>query len=232
MRKFTFILVVCLLAFSGAALADDYSHHKAADVKIHGEYLETRNADVWVGACFANAEIGIVGDQAILAWRIQAGSWNDVKLNGLSVVGIVKAAATLGSNYDNPYPAKSMLIFDSKATDEQRVALQAFVKVMGGKLFDNIVKTDAAPISFAMQYEGEHAVSGQMVAGELAGIQTRLVTSKDAVCGHEDVFFEPLAATTHAMPSVALVDTFKGAGLGVSWMLHDKRSAFVGTFAR
>lgn len=236
MRNFSILL--CLLMLSAIpALANDHEHgntktkHKA-DVQIHGEYLESRNADVWVGACFANAEIGTVGDQAIMAWRIAGGSWNGVQLAGLSVVGVVKAAATLGSNYDNPYPAKAMLIFDSKANDEQRAALTAFVKAMGDKLYENIVQTTSAPISFVMEYQGEHPMVGQMKAGDLAAIRTRLVSDKDHICGHEDVFFQPLAATLHAMPSVALVDSFKGEGLGVSWTLSDKRSAFVGTFAK
>ncbi len=236
MRKFSIFL--CLLTLTAIpALAQDHDHgnlkagHKANQT-IHGEYLESRNADVWVGACFSNSEIGIVGDQAIMAWRIAGGNWNGVKLDGLSVVGVVKAAATLGSVYDNPYPAKSMLIFDSKATEDQRAALTSFVKAMGGRLFETIVKTESAPISFAVAYEGEHPTSGTMKAGAIASIQTRLVGDKDHICGHEEVAFEPLAPTIHAMASVALVDSFKGVGLGVSWTLSEKRSAFVGTFAK
>jgi hypothetical protein len=45
-------------------------------------------------------------------------------------------------------------------------------------------------------------------------------------------FYPPLTATTHAMPAVALTDRFQGPGLGATWSSHDKRSAFVGTFAR
>ena len=235
MRKFS--ILFCLLALTALPVwandqQHDHSKHQKAQTQIHGEYLESRNADVWVGACFANSEIGIVGDQAVMGWRIAGGSWNGVKLDGLSVVAAVKASATLGSVYGNPYPAKSILIFDAKATEEQRVALTAFVKAMGGQLFDNIVRTDSAPISFEVKYEGEHPVSGAMKAGEMAAIKTRLVSDKDHVCGHEDVFFEPLAPTVHSMASVALVDSFKGQGLGVSWTLSEKRSAFVGTFAK
>jgi hypothetical protein len=41
-----------------------------------------------------------------------------------------------------------------------------------------------------------------------------------------------LTETAHSMPAVALTDSYSGPGLGVSWDLHGKRSAFVGTFAR
>ena len=63
---------------------------------------------------FPNSEVGLMGDQAILAWRISRGSWNGVKLDGLSVVGVAKASATIGDEYSNPYPAKAVLIFDER----------------------------------------------------------------------------------------------------------------------
>ena len=34
--------------------------------QIAGDYVETRSADVWTGPCFANAEVGLAGDQAKL----------------------------------------------------------------------------------------------------------------------------------------------------------------------
>src|SRR5215471_5667526 len=73
---------------------------------ITGDYIETRSADVWTGPCVANGEVNLAGDQAILAWRVNKGEWKGVSLDGLSVVGVVKAGATLGDPYSNPYPAK------------------------------------------------------------------------------------------------------------------------------
>jgi hypothetical protein len=34
------------------------------------------------------------------------------------------------------------------------------------------------------------------------------------------------------MPAVAVTDQYQGKDLNIVWTLHDKRSAFVGTFAR
>lgn len=235
MRKLTFLAVSILMLCTTSGVLADHDHNKAitkAEAQIYGEYLETRNLDVWSGQCFANAEVGLAGDQAIMAWRIQQGSWDGVKLAGLSVVGVVRAAATLGSFSTNPYPARAVLIIDGQATEPQRAALASFAQAMGGRLFDHIVSTQVAPISFEMNYHGEHAISGRMQAGDLAGISTRMLNDKDHICGHEEVLFAPLAATTHAMPAVATLDQFMGAGLGVSWSLNGKRSAFVGNFAR
>ena len=92
----------------------------SAFAQIKGDYVETRSADVYTGQCFANGEVGLVGDEAILAWHIKDGSWDGVSLAGLSVVGAVKAQATLGDPYGKPYPAKSVLLVDRKATPQQR----------------------------------------------------------------------------------------------------------------
>src|SRR6516162_9427081 len=94
-----------------------------AQAKISGDYIESRSADVYTGQCFANGEVGLSGDQAILAWHIKSGSWNGVKLDGFSVVAAVKASATLGDPYADPYPAKSVLIIDQRANAKEREAL-------------------------------------------------------------------------------------------------------------
>src|ERR1044072_7176057 len=118
MRRFMFFaaLVFSVLVMSAAGQAQH----------ISGDYVETRSADVWTGPCVANGEVNLAGDQAILAWRIDKGGWNGVSLDGLSVVSVVKAGATLGDTYNNPYPAKAVMIVDDKATGEQQKALIGF----------------------------------------------------------------------------------------------------------
>src|SRR4030095_5559948 len=115
--------------------------------KIDGEYVETRSADVYTGPCFSNSEFGLLGDQAILAWRINRGSWNGVNLDGLGVVGVAKASGTIGDQFSNPYPAKAVLIFDERATAEQRTALRAFVQSMAGDLLEDVVAEQSAPVA-------------------------------------------------------------------------------------
>ena len=112
---------------------------------ISGDYIETRSADVWTGSCVANGEVNLAGDQAILAWRINKGEWKGVSLEGLSVVGVVKANATLGDQFNNPYPAKSVVIVDERACPEQQKALLEFAQSMSGKLLNNVVRVDLAP---------------------------------------------------------------------------------------
>ena len=103
---------------------------------------------------------------------------------------------------------------------------------MGGELLKNVVRTEAAPISLALEFRDEHPSGGKLQAGELASIVARSLTPKDTLCGHEQTYYPPLTPTKHAMPVAASLDQFSGDGLGVKWTLREKRSAFVGHFAR
>jgi len=172
--------------------------------------------------------VGLAGDQAILAWHIRSGSWDGVKLDGFSVAAAVKANATLGDPYADPYPAKSVLIIDNRADARERVALAAFARHMGGKLLANVVNVVNAPID--IQVAAEHRGTALLRAGDFVTIQTRSINENDHLCGNESTFYPPLTQVNHAMPAVALTDTFSGKGLGKTWTVHDKRSAFVGTF--
>ena len=217
--------------FLGALAAVAALAAPAAAVEIKGDYLETRSADVWTGPCFANGESGLVGREAIMAWRVSQGAWQGVSLEGLSVVGVVKASATLGDPFGNPYPAQAVMIVDEKATADQRAALVSFAQAMGGGILDTVVRTEVAPIAMNVDDDAKH-VKGTLQAGDIARVETRAVSAKDKHCGNEDVYYPPLTSTTHALPAVAVVDQWSGQGLGVSWTTHDKRNAFVGTFAR
>ena len=198
--------------------------------QITGQYLETRSADVYVGQCFANGEVNLAGSEAIVAWHIQQGKWDDVSLDGLTVVGAVKAQATLGDPYAKPFPAKSVLIVDKQATPKQRQALINFAQAMGGPLLSHVVRVVDAPID--MEVVAAHSARARLQAGDFVTVETRAIGEKDHLCGNESTFYPPLTETTHAMPAVAMTDEYRGQDLNVSWTLHDKRSAFVGTFEK
>ena len=53
--------------------------------QMRGTYVEARTADVFVGPCFANSEVELVGELAVMGWKIEKGSWDGVKLDGLDV---------------------------------------------------------------------------------------------------------------------------------------------------
>lgn len=219
------VLSACFLFLAVVALAAPLCAQQ-----IQGDYLETRSADVYTGQCFANGEVNLTGNEAILAWHVRSGSWNGVALDGLTVAAAVHAKATLGDPYGNPYPAQAVLMVDDQSTPAQQEALIAFASHMGGPLLEHVGQVMRAPMELVVNHE-KHGVA-LLRAGQFATVQTRSIGDKDHLCGNEVTFYPPLSETSHSMPAVAMTDTYHGPGLGVEWDLHGKRSAFVGTFAR
>jgi hypothetical protein len=198
-----------------------------ASAAIAGRYVEVRDADVYTGPCFANSQMGLMGKQAILAWKISHGSWHGTDLSGLGVMAVVKASNTLGDPYFNALPAKAVLIVDAHASAAQREALTGFARAMAPKLLEHIVQVDTAPIS--MKFDAEPGAV-QVSAGKLAEIQTRALMACDMICGNEEVYYHPLVPETTAIPAFTVSEAFHGQGLGEVWTHHDQRSAFIGSF--
>ena len=66
---------------------------------VSGYYLEARTSDVYTGPCYANSEVNLVGKEAILAWRVEEGSWDGVDLADLSVVAVVSTRGLTHADY-------------------------------------------------------------------------------------------------------------------------------------
>ena len=105
MKLLNLFMVSCLALILPALAAAG----PVGPVQITGKYIEARTADVYTGPCFANSEVNLTGQEAVLGWRVDKGVWGDVKLDGLSIVAVVRANSTLGDPYASPLPAKTMV---------------------------------------------------------------------------------------------------------------------------
>lgn len=220
MRK-AVIVSVAFVLFSAALLQAQ---------QLRGDYVESRSTDVYVAQCFANGEVGLTGNYALMAWHVQSGSWNGVKLDGLTVAAAVRARATLGDPYGNPYPAEAVLMVDDAANLAQRIALVALAQHEGGRLLENIERVDYVPTMLDVP-DDLHTGNAVFRAGHLATIVTRPLNHHDHICGNETNYYPPLTNVDHAMSAVALTDEFQGEGLDSQWSNHGRRSAYVGTFS-
>ncbi len=221
----TSAFAVAILTTAGLSLAAGIPAHG-----IYGNYVEARTADVYTGPCFANSEVGLVGQLAVFGWKVTKGSWQGVDLDGMSVVGVVKAHHTLGDVYESAYPVKAVMIVDSRANPEQRLALQSFAKHMAGDLLQDVVRVDYEPVDLTFANDDIHSMKATLTAGNLAKISTRAMSEGDHICRNEEVWYRPLTKLDHAMPAYAIAHQFEGEGLGTKWSSPDKRSSFVGTF--
>ena len=194
---------------------------------VTGDYLEARSAEVVVGHCLANAEVGLAGREAILAWTVRAGGWNGAELTGLSVVAVVQSDQTIGDVGAEPVSARSVIVVDERASERQREALLGLARSMAGPLLADVVAIEAAPIEVA-------TVGGlrSVRAGDLAALEVRERRHDDGLCGNEDTYYPPLVALEHAHPTYTLIHEWSGAGLEGTWKSPEKSSSFAGTFVR
>ncbi len=201
----------------------------ASAANINGTYIESRNAEIYASHCFANSEVGITGDLAVMAWNIESGRQNGVALDGLNVVAVVKASATIGNPFASPLPAKAMLIVDETASAAQREALAAFVQEQAGELVADVARTEAAPIT--IDFHGNmHDKVATLQAGEIVSLKTREIRGSDSLCHLDDIYYTPLVDLDHAMPAFAVEQSFRGDGLGHRMREYRRSSAYLGTF--
>ena len=60
------------------------------------QYVEARTAEIFTGGCIMGSEAETMGKQAVLAWKVDRGSFNGVSLDGLSVVAALAGDKNLG----------------------------------------------------------------------------------------------------------------------------------------
>ena len=212
--KTTGFVVALLLAVPVVAGASPKPTDRATP-QISVQYVESRNADVYTGPCIASSEVNLVGQEAVLAWHVDRGTWGNVALDGLSIIAVVRASSTLGDVFSNPLPVKAKLIVDANANEKQRAALINFVQEQAGVLLSNVIAVEALPIQLAMTHT--HGVI-DLRAGDEVHLATRAMDEDDMLCHNETVYYPPLASNlTHAMPVVSAESAFSGPELGITW---------------
>lgn len=205
----------------------------AGAAEIRGQYLESRTCDVYTGPCFANGEMALDGKEAVMAWKVEEGSWQGISLEGLSVALVVKAENTLG--YDgvfeqDPGHIESVVLVDEAASDEQAEALVAFVTEAAVDYTHDIREIVRTGIEMDNDY---YNMAGNFRAGHLAEIETRALQKGDCVCSNEAVFYQPLVDDVYqAAPAYSLTHSYQGDSLSGRWKDNNSRSAFLATFRR
>ncbi|HEY4311114.1 MAG TPA: DUF1326 domain-containing protein [Pirellulales bacterium] len=198
--------------------------------EIRGDYVEMRTCDVYTGPCFANSQVGLTGNQAILAWSIDSGSYQGVDLTGLKVVMTVRAKDTLGFGSGvviHPEPIRSVILVDESATPDQQQALASFARERAGQVAGDVVRIAAMPIDLSIDHVDMVA---RLQAGKEIQVVTRKLGTTDCVCSNEKTFYPPLTVVENAAPAYTVDASFTGRGLGAQWSSPLTRSAYLATF--
>jgi hypothetical protein len=214
------IIVAALVAVAGSPLL------AGGRGTVSGAYVEARTAEVFTGGCIMNSEAETMGKQAVLAWKVDRGSFNGVALDGLSVVAALSGDRNLGmTEMGGEKPAvRSALFVDGRANGAQQLALVAMANELSKGLVGTIVQVTPTPIEFADR-GGEIEVSAGQVSLD---VSKHLV--HDPTCGAQQ-WFHPFSVVTDAAIGMTATNSFSGSALGTKWSDPNKRSAFFGSFS-
>jgi hypothetical protein len=191
-----------------------------------GTYVEARTAEVFTGGCIMNSEAETMGRQAVLAWKVDRGSFNGVAIDDLSIVAALSGDRNLGMvEMGGAKPTvRSALFVDERANRVQQIALVAMANELSGGLVGDIVQVTPAPIQF-VDRGGEIQVTAGQVALDISKHLTH-----EPTCGAMQ-WFHPLASVDEAAVGLAAEHAFTGSALGTKWSDPNRRSAFFGSFS-
>ena len=143
-----------ILALSVVALATP-SLTAGGKGSVTGSYVEARTAEVFTGGCIMNSEAETVGKQAVLAWKVDRGSFNGISLDGLSVVAAISGDRNLGMQEmggDKP-SVRSAMYVDARANSAQQLALVAMANELSHGIVGTAVDTSVSAPAYAPGFE-------------------------------------------------------------------------------
>ena len=193
---------------------------------VSGSYVEARTAEVFTGGCIMNSEAETMGKQALLAWKVDRGSFNGIAIDGLSIVAAVSGDRNLGmQEMGGEKPSvRSALFVDQRANAAQQLALVAMANELSRGLVGTIVQVTPTAIQFA-----DHGSEINVSAAQVSLAVSKHLTH-EPTCGAMQ-WFHPFASMDESAMGVANQHLFTGSALGTKWSDPNKRSAFFGTFS-
>lgn len=194
---------------------------------VSGSYVEARTAEVFTGGCIMGSEAETMGKEAVLAWRVDHGSFNGISLDGLAVVAAVAGDKNLGIQEIGGEKAitRSTLFVDQRANRAQQLALVAMASDLSKGALGTIVSVSPAPIRFADSHAEVQVTSGSVT------LEVSKHAPHEETCGAMQ-WFHPLASVDEAEIGLTAQHSFTGSGLGSKWSDPNRRSSFYGTFSR
>jgi len=217
MRKGIFAVAAMLVAVSALVFSS-----QAENVSLRGDYVEVRTASVFAGACHYNGEVVTTGRDAMMAWNVTSGKWQNVDLSGVRVLAIVSADANLS---DGNAARQSEIIIDSNASRTQALAMINALKEKYAASLGKIVEVRSAPISFERNGRTYAVVTNE------AAINVEAMPN-DLCCKMPNlVWYSPLVGLENRKVGYTSKALYSGKVVGEPWSRSGENSAFYGTFS-
>jgi hypothetical protein len=192
---------------------------------IRGEYVEARTCAVWIGSCFANGEVNLLGKNAIVGWSVTEGSWDGVALDGMKIVAVLNAEGTLQTKYEGK--VTSIAFVDKKATDAQAAALVAMAKALAPDHLSDVRMIERREITSCRK-----GIEATLTVAKELQLKTKAVCICDQASCNAYLFYPAFSKSTEVESAKTVAHSYEGEGLGVRWSDPERQSAMVGTFAK
>ena len=216
MKKLIVLTTIALIFASGIAIATN-------STSVQGEYLEARSASVYVGACHFGAEYVEGGKEATLVWNIHSGEWNNVSLDGLTVVAVISAKDNLAIDTKS---RNSVLYIDKKATPEQRAALSDMIATKNHDVIGNVVTTQFEQITYSKK-----GTKYDVSVGRVLTLSVNRYPCANCTQPHQ-IWYEPLTKVKNAIVGKSGIYRYKDTYLPVNWQQGEtSNNVFVGSFS-
>ena len=190
---------------------------------VTGEYVESRSANVYVGACHHEGEIGTAGRNALLAWNVTGGEFQGVSLKGVAAVAVVSADKNLSLNEAR---RRAVLYVSDQASADQKTALVALLKERAPGALGELVAVRTAPIRFETKKD-----TFRVEVADAASMSVRKQVAKLCCKQPYEVWGKPFVPVRNFTPGFTVGVEFRDASLLQSWKAADQNSAFYGQFS-
>ena len=217
MRKRLFAALAMIVAVSALVFSS-----RAENVSLRGDYVEVRTASVFAGACHFNGEVVTTGRDALMAWNVTSGKWQDVDLTGVRVMAIVSADANLA---EGNAARKSEIVIDSHASRAQALAVINALRSRYAASLGDVVAVRSAPISFERKGRTYAVVTND------AAINVEAMPN-DLCCKMPNlVWYTPLVGLENRKVGYTSRALYSGKIVGEPWSRSGENSAFYGSFS-
>ena len=217
MRKGLLTALAMIVAVSALVFSS-----QAENVSVRGEYVEVRTASVFAGACHYNGEVVTTGRDAMMAWNVTSGRWQNVDLSGVRAMAIVNSKSNLS---EANAARQSEVIIDAAASREQANAMLSALKEKYASSLGEIVEVRNAPIAF------EHKDRTYTVKADDATINVEAMPN-DLCCKMPNlVWYKPLVGLENRKVGYTINATYGGRKVTEPWSRSGENSAFYGLFA-
>lgn len=217
MRNIIFLAAIMTLAVSALVFSSS-----AESVSLRGDYVEVRTASVFAGACHYNGEVVTTGRDAMMAWNVTSGKWQNVDLSGVRALAIVSADANLS---ETSALRKTELVIDSQASGAQSKAMIDALKAKYSAALGKVVTVRYAPISF------ERNGRTYSVTADDAAMNVEAMPN-DLCCKMPNlVWYSPLVTLENRKVGYTAKAVYSGKTITAPWSRSGENSAFYGSFS-